>query len=220
MIIKLFKDVKGNVEIDKYFKEKDVPKLKEFLEGLGYEVEDIADFLPSFNKNLPFIDKPRIMKRMTREIDWLNPNVIFLVLNSKKTNELILKDVVKESNMINIENSKVTELAVIMQRGYIFKEYEKWKIENNKMENNENRDALQTDFSKIYVEQQKLLKQKRLPIGTKVFIQSKDLHGKILNYNEKRGEYDVEDEKGYKCYHKRKDLLLDSQKKGISIEQG
>ncbi|MBE3128962.1 MAG: hypothetical protein IMZ60_04710 [Actinobacteria bacterium] len=204
MKIQLYKDIEGNIETDRYFKERDIPKLKEFLTGLGYEVEDVTDFVPSFDKQLPFIDKPRVMKKTSREIDWHNPKVIFIVLNSKKTNDLILKEVIKESN--------IAVLAVMIKRGGIFQEYEKWKIENNKTEDNINRNNLQKEFSEIYAEQLKLSKQKRIPNGTKVFIQSQGVYGIIKKYDEKLG-YEVKDEEGSQTiiggFYKRKELLLE-----------
>lgn len=215
MKVQLYKDIEGNIETDRYFKERDIPKLKEFLAELGYEVEDVTDFVPSFDKQLPFIDKPRVMKKTSREIDWHNPKVIFIVLNSKKTNDLILKEVIKESNIAVLENSKATELAVMIKRGGIFQEYEKWKIENNKTEDNINRDNLQKEFSEIYAEQLRLSKQKRIPNGTKVFIQSQGNYGIIKGYNEKLG-YDVRDEEGSQTviggFYKRKELFLEKEK--------
>jgi hypothetical protein len=216
--IQIYKDIAGNIETDKYLKERDKDKLKEFLIGLGYEVGDMINFPLSFKKKTPFSDKPRAKKKITKEIDWNNPNVIFKVLNSQLTDNLILKDVVTESNIF-VGESKVTELAIKLKRDEIFKEFNKWKIENKKTENNENRNELHKEFSKIYIEIQKKLKQKRIPIGTNVLILSENVEGIIISYNEKKGLYCVKKIEGEfngfsKDYTKKEIIIKDNSLKG------
>jgi len=206
--VNIYIDCEGNVDTDIYYSEKDIPKLKDFLGSLGYEIGDVGEHPKSIQKNKPFVyDKPRVAKKMAREVDWFNPKVIFIVIDSNKDDELILKDIVKESGIVDVNKSKATPFTIIARFRDIAREYEKWKTENHIIETNENRRELHKQFSEFYVELLKKKRQKRLQNGTKVFIQSVGEYGIVMGYKEKLG-YLVKDKREFEKYYQRKDLLL------------
>jgi len=211
----IYVDCVGNVDTDVYFKEEEIPKLKHFLESLGYTVESIESSKVSTERQKPFIqDKPRVSKKIVHEVDWANPKVIFKLLEGfYKDNKYLLKDLITESGKVDPEKSKATEFTAIAKPSFIFKEYEKWKIENKIVENNTNRTELHKDFSEFYAEEEKKKRQKRLQHGTKVYIIPKNKAGIIKEYKDEKGVYSVEDEEGYAGYYKRKDLKVEDEPK-------
>ncbi len=206
--VNVYEDCCGNIEIDQYYRKSDLPKLKAFLEDLGYEVSEVMPYKNSFDKGKPFRDKPCVEKRIVKEVDWFNPRVIFDILDSNKTDDLILKDIVKESGKVDPKNSYATEMTIITRFRDISREFEKWKTENHITETNENRKDLHKQFSEVYVSLLKLKRQKRLQIGARVFIQPENRWGEIKQYNQEKGKYYIEDEEGWSGWYNRKELFL------------
>jgi len=205
----IYIDCVGNVETDIYYKESEIPKLKEFLESIGYEVEAIVHHKESKEVGKHFIDKPRIMKTISHDVDWDNPKVIFKILNEGyKDNEVLLKECLKESG-IDPEKSNSTPFTIIARSRDISQKYERWKIENKFKENDENKNKLYLDFSDFYVEEEKKKRQKRLQPGTEVYITTEDKKGIVKEYKEDKGIYVVEDVDGYQARYKRKDLMIE-----------
>jgi hypothetical protein len=206
--VNLYEDCLGNIEIDQYYRKSDLEKLKVFLKDLGYEVSEVIKHKKSFEKGKPFRDKPCVAKRIVKEVDWLNPKVIFEILDSPKTEDLILKDIVKESGKVDPEKSKATEMTIIMKFRDISREYEKWKVENHITETNENKKELHKQFSDVYVALLKKKRQKRLEIGARVYIQQEDIWGEIKDYDKEKGLYCVKDVEGGSGWYKRKEIFL------------
>ena len=210
MKIKIFRDCQGNVDTNAYFKESEIPKLKSFLEDLGYQVEDVENHGESFRKGKPFrYEKPSVAKKIVHEVDWHNPKIITLLLNnSDKSDEVILKMLVKESGLVEISQSSATTFTIIARFRSIAKEYEKWKQENKITESPDNRNKLHSEFSNYYIDLIKKQKQKRLQPGTKVYIESLNENGIIKNYKEDTRKYDVEYSNGFSGYFERKNLKV------------
>ena len=79
----IYIDCEGNVETDVYFKESNIPQLKEFLSSLGYGIDFVGPYEDSIELKKPFIDKPSIIKTITHDIDCGNFKVIFKILEDK-----------------------------------------------------------------------------------------------------------------------------------------
>lgn len=96
--IYILRDCEGKVDIDEYFEEEDIPKLKEFLKSLGVKNVYVEDDKESIEKKKPFrYEKPSLQKRVQREVDWENHKVIEIVLLSRANDKIILREIVRIS---------------------------------------------------------------------------------------------------------------------------
>lgn len=151
--IKIYRDCAGNIEIDHYFKESQIPALKNFLTSIGYEVEEeVENHTQSFKRNKPFRNiKPSVQKRFSREVDWLNPNVISFILDNPEIEEnQMVRDVVRISGIVAEKDRKATGMVIITGYKKIGSDYEKWKKNKDITESPANKIDLHSQFSKEY----------------------------------------------------------------------
>jgi len=200
--IVIYEDIKGNIEIDQYLTKRNAERLKAFLQSIGFNVFYGKD-PDSFDVGRPFREgKPFVKKRDGHEVDWNNEAVIVEAIMSNTSSELAVKKLVEISGKIKAEDSKATGFTLDARYRSIDNAFTKWKRENNKVESTENRKDLATEFAKIYCAERKLKRQKRVPIGTDVFIPDQDKTAKVLEYDEKEG-YRLETEDGTSWYNRK-----------------
>jgi hypothetical protein len=206
----LYKDIEGNVALDAYFEESDIPKLKEILpKYFGCRVEDVILHEESKLRGKPFTPNiPVVMKRTIHDIDWLNPEVIKEMLLFRGSNDK-LRDKVLELSGRDPDKSKQTGFAVIVRYKYVVDAWEKWKRENDIVETKHNKSELVGEFVKPFIVQEEKKKLKRVDIGVPVFVPSwgeEGSKGTIKNYDEKDGAYDIYFDDGFSGKYKRKDF--------------
>jgi hypothetical protein len=206
----IYEDIDGNIEIDDYLTTDDVEDFKAFL-LTKYKKVYYAKHPESFEKNKPFrYDKPFTVGSQAREVDWMNKEVLkLMVLERAGDLEKLTKEIVRVSGKVPLENSKATVQTPKLQYMKYKISFQKWLDENDKgkewAEPN-NRERLADEWAEGYIAEQKLNKQKRIKNGTKVLIYGENVYGTVIDYDAEDGKYTVLDEQGATSRYTRKEI--------------
>ncbi len=206
----IYKDIEGNYDINCYYQEEDLGKLKNFLYSLGVKEIDIMDDNLSIERQRPFVsEKPRVMKKKTKKINYAKKEVIIEMLCSREQDDdEKCKQLCLLSGFDMDELDEYEKPSGFISPAYadLSKKYEKWKRENNITETPETKKKLVGDFSEVHILEVKKKKQKRLQEGTKVIDNVFKDEWLIEKYNEKEGSYDVKSSEGSSSTFKRNQL--------------
>jgi hypothetical protein len=206
----IYIDIEGNVALDTFFEETDIPMLKDFLTNLGIEEIEVEKDDLSIVRNQPFApDIPIVKKKFAKRIQWLTIPVIEELLCSSE-----MDDYEKTKRLCTLSGFEITSLPDYEQpSGFISprysdinKEFERWKRENKKTETPTNKRELVREWAVIYIAEQKKIKLKRVAVGTKVMVTAQNINGTVKGYNEENGEYDIELDNGFSGAYKRKEF--------------
>lgn len=209
----IFKDVEGNYDINCYYRAEDLEDLKEFLRKRGVSKIEVCDDEESIAKKRPFIDnKPLVMRKKTRRINWLKPEVIVELLCSR-----VEDDYEKTKKLCELSGFSIDDLQECEKpSGFISpsyseksKAYEKWKRENKIVETPETKKELVGRFALDYIAECLRLRQKRVQPGTKVYVSAEGKNAVVTDYDEDSGEYNLKDEEGFEQYYPRREFEVE-----------
>jgi len=210
--VTIYKDIEGNYDIDEYYSEGDLVALKEFLKSIGVEKIEVVEDEESIKKQRPFAySKPRVMRKDTKRIDWLNKEVIVEHLCSIEQDDVEkMKELCKLSGFSYEETEEAKKPSGFISPKFseLHKAYDKWKRENKTIETPDTKRGLVGNWAEGYIVEQKKNKQKRVQIGTKVIVNADKKEYTVVDYDEENGEYLLEDADEFKGYYKRKEFEI------------
>lgn len=110
--VTILKDINGNVDIDIYFEEQDIPQLESFLKQSGAKEVVVKEDETSKERNMPFRDyKPSVKKRISHDVDWTNPDVIKEIIFNSADDKLVLEKEKKTCQMFRLWKNMVHKMA-------------------------------------------------------------------------------------------------------------
>jgi hypothetical protein len=208
--ITIYKDIYGNYDIDQYYKEEDLEDLKEFLKKRGVNTIFIEEDEDSIEKQRSFqTNKPRVMRKDTKKINWLKKEVLIELLCSKEQDDFKKTKTLCSLSGFDFEtlpDNKKPSGFISPNYSDFHKKYDKWKREHELEETLSNKKMLVGKWADVYISYKIKKKNKKVELGSVVYVTSEKLNMIVEEYDEKLKKFLLIDKKGLIMYCKRNEF--------------